>query len=65
MDNLLTIKEVAASLQIHPQTVKRYISDGRLKAVKIGYRVTRITSPDLQEFIQSRKGDSYFNHETK
>lgn len=66
MDDLLTIKEVAQTLQLHPQTVKEYILVGKLPAVKIGHRTTRIASKDLEAFIASRKGDNYFNdHDSK
>jgi excisionase family DNA binding protein len=46
---LYTVDQVAARLNLHAKTVRRYIRDGRLKAKRIGkeYRVTRV---DLDEF---------------
>lgn len=49
MDGLLSVKQVAFILKVHPLSVRRYIKQGRLKAVKIGGNV-RIRDKDLQEF---------------
>jgi excisionase family DNA binding protein len=35
-DALLTVDQVAKQLQLHPETVRRWIREGRIKAVKIG-----------------------------
>jgi len=60
MSNLLTLDEAASVLKLHRETVKWYVQCGKIKAVKVGYRTTRIKTEDLQEFIESRRGDSYF-----
>lgn len=41
VDNYLTTEQAAAKLQLHQNTVIRYIRDGRLKAIKVGnaYRI--------------------------
>ncbi len=41
--NLLSIDDVAGELGLHARTVRRYVHDGRLRAVRIGkqYRVSR------------------------
>ena len=57
---LLTVDEAAAILKVHRETVKWHIQEGKLKAIKIGYRTTRIKPEDLEEFIKSRHGDNYF-----
>lgn len=49
MDGLLSVKQVAFMLKVHPLSVRRYIKQGRLKAVKVGGNV-RIRDTDLQEF---------------
>lgn len=49
MDNLLNVNQVAFILKVHPLTVRRYLRDGKLKAVMIGGNV-RIKESQLQEF---------------
>lgn len=43
---LLTVDQVAAQLGVHVKTARRYVRDGRLKAVRIG-RQYRIAAVDL------------------
>ena len=54
MDNLLSVKQVAYILKVHPLTVRRYIKEERLKAVKSGGNV-RIKESDLSEFNKDFK----------
>jgi excisionase family DNA binding protein len=49
MDNLLSVKQAAYILKIHPLTVRRYIKENRLRAIKVGGNV-RIKDTDLSEF---------------
>lgn len=49
MDNLFSVKQAAYILKVHPLTVRRYIKEERLKAVKIGGNV-RIKESALAEF---------------
>lgn len=49
MENLLNIKQVAFILKVHPLTVRRYIKEGKLKAVRAGGNV-RIKESQLLEF---------------
>jgi excisionase family DNA binding protein len=49
MEQLFSINQAAFILKVHPLTVRRYIKEGRLKAVKVGGNV-RIKEADLQEF---------------
>jgi len=50
MEQLLTIKEAAEYLNIHWQTVRKYISEGQLKSVKVGNNV-RLTKSEIEKFI--------------
>jgi excisionase family DNA binding protein len=43
---LLTVDQVAEQLGVHVKTARRYVRDGRLKAVRIGKRY-RIAAADL------------------
>lgn len=47
-DNYLSVKQVAYILKVHPLTVRRYIKEGKLKAVKVGGNV-RIKESQLAE----------------
>lgn len=49
MDNLLSVKQAAYILKVHPLTVRRYIKESRLTAVKAGGNV-RIKESALSEF---------------
>lgn len=49
MDNLFTVKQVAYILKVHPLTIRRYIREKKLSAVKIGGAV-RIKNEDLTRF---------------
>lgn len=45
-DEILTIEEAARLLKVHPVTVKRWLAQGELPAIRIG-RVVRIRKQDL------------------
>jgi excisionase family DNA binding protein len=49
MENLFTIKQVSFILKVHPLTVRRYIRDKKLAAIKIGGAV-RISDTEMQKF---------------
>lgn len=49
MTTLLSIKQVAFILKVHPLTVRRYIKEKKLHGVKIGGNI-RVTEEDLEKF---------------
>lgn len=49
MGNLYTVKQVAFILKVHPLTIRRYIREKKLTAVKFAGGV-RIKEEDLQSF---------------
>jgi len=49
MDNLFNVNQVAFILKVHPLTIRRYIRDGRLKAIKVGGNI-RIKESSFNEF---------------
>ncbi len=49
MENYFTIKQVAFILKVHPLSVRRYIREKKLLAVKFGGAV-RIKEEDLHNF---------------
>jgi excisionase family DNA binding protein len=50
-----TTEEVAKLLQVDPETVRRYVRQGNLKAVKLGGKFIRIDKADLDTFIENLK----------
>lgn len=51
MSDLLTVEEVAALLRVHHSTVRRFIADGQLTALRPGGKVYRISRDDLDRFM--------------
>lgn len=49
MDTLLSVRQVAYILKVHPLTIRRYINEKRLKAVRVGGNI-RISEKELQNF---------------
>jgi excisionase family DNA binding protein len=52
-DKLYTIEEVAELLAVHPDTVRRYLRDKRMRGVKLR-RFWRIPHSEFQKFLESR-----------
>ena len=54
-----SLKEVADILGVHPETIRRAVKAGKLKAAKIGkdYRIGKI---ELERFFQAMGGGSLF-----
>lgn len=51
MEEFYTVNQAATVLKVHPLTVRRYIKEGKLKAVRIGGNV-RIALNELRAFTQ-------------
>jgi len=54
MSKLLTLKEVCERLRLHENTVREYIKEGKITAIKFD-RVWRVDEKDLERFIKTRK----------
>lgn len=53
-DSLMTVPEVAATLRLHPDTVRRWLRAGQLPAVNLGgRRGYRIRRSELDRFLAS------------
>lgn len=50
-----TTDEVAKLLQVDPESVRRYVRRGDLRAVKLGGKFIRIDKADLDKFIENLK----------
>lgn len=53
MDEFLTVAEVAEILKLNQQTVRNWIDQGSLRALRVGRRV-RIRREDFQALIAQR-----------
>ena len=57
-ERLLTVEEVATRLNLHPETIRRYLQRGLLKGVKFGNRGGwRIKESDLDDFMRRLQED--------
>jgi excisionase family DNA binding protein len=58
LDNeLLTVEQVAAALQMHPDTIRRYIRERKLRAVRISATALRVRRSELNRFLRERETD--------
>jgi excisionase family DNA binding protein len=55
MDKLLTLQEVASTLQLSTKTISRYIERGKIKASKFGNR-WRIKSGEVGRLVEEAEG---------
>lgn len=59
IEELLTLKQAADILKVHPGTLRRWDQEGRLKAVRIGYRKgvgdRRYRPEDIEAYIKRQK----------
>ena len=51
MARLLTVKQVADQLQVHPQTVYKLISRRQLASVRLGSRARRVPEHALDAYV--------------
>src|ERR1700681_1279905 len=62
LPNLLSVEEVAAAIQRHPEVVRRQARDGRLPGEKIGrvwfFRPERLVEAGFSQFLARLAGDS-------
>lgn len=54
-NNFYTVEEVASLLKVHPNTVRGWIKQGKLNAIKIN-TLTRIREADLETFMKPFEG---------
>ncbi len=53
LSKMLTVNEVAALLQVHTTTVRRWEKEGHLKSYRLGPKGTiRFKRDDISEFIE-------------
>jgi excisionase family DNA binding protein len=55
-DELLDVEKVAEELEVHVDTVRKWIREKQLRAIKLGRRGGyRIRRSDLNEFLRKRE----------
>lgn len=64
MENLFNVNQAAFILRVHPLTIRRYIREGKLNAVRVGGNI-RIKESQLQEFNKDISPSSFRRHRTK
>ena len=58
-DELLTVPEVAATLRLNEQTVRKWLREGRLPGIYLGTRTAgwRVRRTDVAAFIEEHRGE--------
>ncbi len=51
-----TTDEVADLLKVNRESVRRWVRDNKLKAVKLSGKFIRISQADLDEFVANMRG---------
>ncbi len=66
MENMLTVREVASILHVHPNTLRRWADKGILDSTRITTRGDRrFTSQDIEQFLNKMKAQNPgYNRET-
>src|SRR5690554_1099382 len=62
--HLFDAKEAAELLLLHPETVRRFVREGLIKAVKIG-RAVRIERAELERYWRAQGGGELFGEGDK
>jgi excisionase family DNA binding protein len=58
MDELLTVEQAAARLQMHPVTIRRLLREGKLPGRKVGVRQWRVSADALKAYMEGEKAAS-------
>lgn len=51
---MLSTKQAAEHLNVHQETIRRFLQRGIIKAVKVG-KVWRVRESDLEEYLKQRR----------
>ena len=55
-ETLYTVEEIAALLNVHPETVRKWIKSGELKAIRLGGPAGyRIAQSAYDQFLRERQ----------
>lgn len=56
--SMYSVREVADFLSVSSQTVKKLIETGKLKAIQVSDKSTRVTKEDLADFLNTNRSKS-------
>lgn len=56
LDNYLSTKEAAERYNISPVTVRKWLTEGRLKGKKVGPKLWRVSEEELERYINGKGG---------
>jgi excisionase family DNA binding protein len=59
LTSLVTIKDAAQRCGVHPNTIRNLILRGELPAIRIGARIIRINTADLDAVFTPYQGGEY------
>jgi excisionase family DNA binding protein len=62
VNSLLNVKEAARAWAVSPWTIRAYIRDGKLRAVRIG-RLVRLETTELERFVDEQRKKAGRNHD--
>lgn len=54
MEKMLTARQVAEMLQVHPKSVYRWIECGKLATIRLGGNRLRITERQIRDFLAQK-----------
>lgn len=58
LPDLLTLEQVSALLQVHPNTLRNWDKDGTLKAIRLGARkLYRYKKEDIIKLLDKSQGE--------
>lgn len=57
-EELLKVEEISARFRVHPETVRRWIRTGRLKAIRLGSERAgyRIPASEVERILRGERG---------
>jgi excisionase family DNA binding protein len=61
-DPWLTLPEVSAELRVHPSTVRLWVANGRLAAVRAGGRKWRVRRSEVDRLLRADVSPGYAQH---
>ena len=55
MEKLYTVNQVAEMFSVHPNTIWRWVREGKLKSIKLSNGKTRFSESELKKYIGNER----------